>query len=126
MEVLAPWYDLNESSRVFGAIVPLHALHCPVLFKALIAFAATHRHKISGESQEIATSFHAGCVRENIAFADDVEGFSLEDRVLEWQSLDARSQDLEGKFAREFRSLFHSQHSRERLSVFVDATPLAR
>jgi hypothetical protein len=25
----------------------------------------------------------------NIAFADDAEGFSLEDRVLEWQSLDA-------------------------------------
>jgi hypothetical protein len=64
IDSLAPWYDLNESSLVFGTIVPLHALGCPVLFKALVAFAATHRYKTSGQSEDIATAFHAACVRE--------------------------------------------------------------
>jgi hypothetical protein len=73
IDVLAPWYDLNESSRVFGTTVPSHALDCPVLFKALIAFAATHRHKTSGESEDMATAFHAVCVRGFLESIEHVE-----------------------------------------------------
>jgi hypothetical protein len=64
IDSLAPWYDLNEASLVFGTTVPQHALDCPILFKALVAFAATHRYKTSGQLEDIAAAFHAACVRE--------------------------------------------------------------
>jgi hypothetical protein len=64
IDVLAPWYDLNESLLPFGATVPAHALECPILFKALIAFSATHKYKTLRQFAELATAFHAACVRE--------------------------------------------------------------
>jgi Fungal specific transcription factor domain len=77
VDILAPWYDLNESSQVFGTTVTSHALHCPVLFKALIAFAATHWHKTFGESGDIAGAFHAACVGELL---DSLEHLEPEDQ----------------------------------------------
>jgi len=64
IDILAPWYDLNESLLLFGTTVPTHALECPILFKALIAFSATHKYKTLGQFAELATVFHAACVGE--------------------------------------------------------------
>lgn len=59
---LAPWYDLNDASRLFGTAVPACALEVPVLFQAVIAFSCAHWFKITGKLGEIAFSFHAACV----------------------------------------------------------------
>jgi hypothetical protein len=59
---LAPWYDLNDASHVFGTDVPVYAMNVPVLFRAIIAFSCTHWSKITGKCGEIAFSFHAACV----------------------------------------------------------------
>jgi Fungal specific transcription factor domain len=71
--LLAPWYDLNDSQLIFGTLVPLRALECSVLFKALIAFSACHRSKASGEAQELAATFHAACVREFLDSINQIE-----------------------------------------------------
>lgn len=73
IDALAPWYDLNESSQVFRTAVPLHALDCPVLFKTLIAFAATHKHKTTGQWEHVAASFHAACVSKLLQSIEHVE-----------------------------------------------------
>lgn len=71
--VLAPWYDLNDSRRLFETLVPLNALDCPVLFKALIAFSASHKHNTSGDARGFAAAFHAACVREFLSSISKVE-----------------------------------------------------
>lgn len=73
---LAPWYDLNDSQRLFGTLVPLDALDCPVLFKALIAFSASHKSKTGGNVQDVASAFHAACVQEFLLLIDKGESRS--------------------------------------------------
>ena len=70
---LAPWYDLNDSQRLFGSLVPENALDCPILFKAVIAFSASHRNKTSGGVQELAPAFHAACVQDFLLLMNRVE-----------------------------------------------------
>jgi hypothetical protein len=40
---LAPWYDLNDASHVFGTDVPVYAMNVPVLFRAIIALGSVGR-----------------------------------------------------------------------------------
>ena len=53
-----------DSQQLFGNLVPQNALDCPVLFKALIAFSASHRSRTCGDMQGFANAFHAACVQE--------------------------------------------------------------
>lgn len=77
INILAPWYDLNDSRRVFGSDVPACALNAPVLFRAIIAFSSSHWSKITGNLGEIAFAFHASCVElllETLDSVLDVQG----------------------------------------------------
>src|SRR4051794_4202193 len=73
VDFLAPWYDLNDSQNTFGTIVPIHSLECPVLFRALIAFAASHCNRISGRFPGIGAIYHAECVRGLLHAIDDIK-----------------------------------------------------
>lgn len=77
INILAPWYDLNDSRRVFGSDVPACALNAPVLFRVIIAFSSSHWSKITGNLGEIAFAFHASCVElllETLDSVPDVQG----------------------------------------------------
>lgn len=73
INTLAPWYDLNDSRRIFGTLVPENSLDCPILFKAVIAFSACHKSKTSGGVQGLASAFHASCVQEFLLLMNKVE-----------------------------------------------------
>jgi hypothetical protein len=64
IDVLAPWYDLNDPRRTFATIVPETAMQVPILFKAIIAFSACHWSKVNGACADFATVFHTACVVE--------------------------------------------------------------
>ncbi|KAI9729384.1 MAG: hypothetical protein M1834_006908 [Cirrosporium novae-zelandiae] len=66
VNVLAPWYDLNDSSRTFGTVVPIRALDTPILFKAIIAFSASH-WSIEDLAPPLAQAFHTACVKDLLA-----------------------------------------------------------
>ena len=68
---LGPWYDLSDDKRHFTRVVPQEALHSPLLFNAIIAFAAVHcsRTGIAG-LRPIAEQYHALCVELIIALDD--------------------------------------------------------
>ena len=68
ISVLAPWYDLNDPNCTFAFVVPKAALKKPILFKAIIAFSASHLHQTTGTHVEAATIFHAACVTELLDF----------------------------------------------------------
>jgi hypothetical protein len=70
INVLAPWYDLNDSERLFGTLVPTNSLDCPILFRAVIAFSAVHRYKTPHVVQNIASAFHAACVQDFLQLMD--------------------------------------------------------
>ncbi|KAI7256278.1 hypothetical protein KC343_g3489 [Hortaea werneckii] len=61
---LASWYDLSDSARHFSKHVPYEALSQPLLFNALIAFAAIHLSRTKVPSlQARAETHHARCVQ---------------------------------------------------------------
>jgi Fungal specific transcription factor domain len=73
IDCLAPWYDLCDADNSFGTIVPLHALDNPILFKALIAFSAYHKSRISGKVQGLGYGFHAACVQDLLRVIDNFQ-----------------------------------------------------
>ena len=82
IESLAPWYDLNAHGDPFGIRIPLEALSNPLLFSAIIAFAASHLSKTSQQSASTAASFYHGkCVSMLIDLADE-ESTSRDGQVL--------------------------------------------
>lgn len=70
---LAPWYDLNDSQRTFGTVVPQNGLGCSILFRAIIAFSASHKNRTENCMQEIASAFHAACVQGFLELLNQVE-----------------------------------------------------
>ena len=79
IDVLAPWYDLNDPRRTFGVVVPQLALHNPILFKAIIAFSATHLSRLSDATNSIAVNFHTSCVEELLATLQEDDGIDREE-----------------------------------------------
>ena len=71
IDVLAPWYDLCEEEQPFGRIVPAHALDNSVLFKAIIAFSAHHKHKVMGGINGLGCAFHSACVQDMLAVMEN-------------------------------------------------------
>lgn len=72
---LAPQYDLSDTFQSFTKEVPRHALDNPLLFGAVIAFAAIHLSCTTAPSmREAAEQCHATCVRQLI----DLDEASLE------------------------------------------------
>ena len=68
---LAPWYDLNDPQFLFTNSVSWKSLDHPVLFKAIIAFAASHSHRTSSNSKvkiglEATLALHSACLRDLI------------------------------------------------------------
>lgn len=70
---LSPWYDLNDADLYFGVVVPERALINPLLFKALIAFAARHKSKSEGSNQGLAHIFHVKCVQDLLSSLTDLK-----------------------------------------------------
>jgi hypothetical protein len=79
VDFLAPWYDLNDSHNLFGTSVPIRALSNAILFKALIAFSACHRHRIMGRMAGLGPVYHAACVKDLLAEMDDIHSELLGD-----------------------------------------------
>lgn len=81
LNILAPWYDLNDCQLNFARLVPLHALENPVLFRALIAFSASHKSKVCSSTSVLASAFHSACVSELLQHLEkngsDAEGDCL-------------------------------------------------
>jgi hypothetical protein len=72
IDLLAPWYDLNDAENLFGTHVPMRALNNSVLFKAIIAFSACHTNSTAGKYPEIGPVYHAACVKDLLAVMSDV------------------------------------------------------
>lgn len=65
--VLAPWYDLSDTARSFARDVPRHGLESPLLFSAIIAFAAIHRSCTGATSfRATAERYHSICIEHLI------------------------------------------------------------
>jgi hypothetical protein len=81
VNILAPWYDSNDCQLNFARLVPLHVLDNPILFKALIAFSASHRSKVQGTTSVFAAAFHSSSVSELLQHlggnGSDIEGDCL-------------------------------------------------
>lgn len=82
IDFLAPWYDLNDSENLFGTTVPVRALSNAILFKALIAFSACHRHRVSGEAAGLGHVYHAACVKDLLVEMDDIHSELLGDYLV--------------------------------------------
>jgi len=76
---LAPWYDLNDMNNSFARIVPLRALNNPLLFKALTAFSAYHKSRLSGEMQGFGVAFHDACVQDLLQVVNHLQMVQKDD-----------------------------------------------
>ena len=72
IDLLAPWYDLNDAENLFGTTVPMRALNNSVLFKAIIAFSACHLNSTASKYQEIGPVYHAACVKDLLAIMSEI------------------------------------------------------
>jgi hypothetical protein len=74
LDILALWYDLNDSQSLFSTLVPHLSLTNPILFKAVIAFSACHESRTSsgGRYQDLGHVYHAACVRDLLGVLNDV------------------------------------------------------
>lgn len=71
---LAAWYDLSDSDRNFAKRVPQEALSQPLLFNAVIAFAAIHLSRTTSPSLRllhVAERHHSRCVDLLIGLSDE-------------------------------------------------------
>lgn len=69
---IAPWYDLSDSSRLFGTKLPEIALDNSLPFAAILALSAVHISQITAPSAKAAAEFYHGCcVRILIDLKDD-------------------------------------------------------
>lgn len=60
---LAPWYDLSDAEQTFTRLIPQKALTTPLLFSAVIAFAAIHSNCTANAStRSTAEVYHSSCV----------------------------------------------------------------
>ncbi len=68
VQKLAAWYDLSDGLSSFAKVVPLAALSDPLLFGAIVAFAAVHERRTSKSpaAAAIAHTFHEDCVKRLI------------------------------------------------------------
>lgn len=82
IDILAPWYDLNDAQKMFQIIIPLRALSNTILFKALIAFSACHTSKTTNRFQQHASIYHASCIEELLAVLNDDVSFELQEEYL--------------------------------------------
>lgn len=60
---LAPWYDLNDETHAFERDGAVKALDSPLLFSAIIAFAAIYAARTQSSNSVIAEEYHAKCLR---------------------------------------------------------------
>lgn len=60
LTTLAPWYDLSDADQHFARIAARHALTSPLLFSAVIAFAAIHLHCTTTTSSSSAAAGSGG------------------------------------------------------------------
>ena len=73
IEALAPWYDLMDPHSLFAEVVPLQALDSPILFKAIIAFSASHQSKTREFSSEEVLRLHDACLKDLIAALENID-----------------------------------------------------
>lgn len=60
---LAPWYDLNDENCAFEKEGAARALDSPLLFAAVIAFAAAYSVKRLSSTLAVAEEYHAKCLQ---------------------------------------------------------------
>lgn len=71
IDKLAPWYDLSDHGRLFATKVPQQAVNRPLLFSAIIAFAAIHISLTSVATVRTAANFyHSRCIKLLIALSE--------------------------------------------------------
>ncbi|KAI7778756.1 phytanoyl- dioxygenase [Diaporthe eres] len=69
---LAPWYDLSDSSQLFGTKLPEIALDNSLPFAAILALAAVHVSQTTAPSAKAAAEYyHGNCIRILIELKDD-------------------------------------------------------
>ncbi|OJJ32640.1 hypothetical protein ASPWEDRAFT_60968 [Aspergillus wentii DTO 134E9] len=74
---LAGWYDLNDSRRHFGDIVPICARQNSLLLSAILAFSAASQGSSSSSRRykDLAESYHLESVQELLSLTSDEERF---------------------------------------------------
>lgn len=71
---IAPWYDLSDSSHLFGTKLPETALDNSLPFAAILALSAVHISRTTAPSAKPAAEFYHGhCVRILIDLKDEEE-----------------------------------------------------
>lgn len=69
---LAPWYDLSDSSQLFGTKLPEIALDNSLPFAAILALAAVHVSQTTAPSAKAAAEFYHGhCISILIGLKDE-------------------------------------------------------
>lgn len=79
---IAPWYDLSDSSQLFGTKLPEIALDSSLPFAAILALSAVHISQTTTPSaKEVAEFYHGHCIRILIELKDE-EGGQVDTRGL--------------------------------------------
>lgn len=79
---LAPWFDVGDSKRHFGRIVPHMATSSPLLMTAILAIAAFHDSRVNGQSNMYnAMMYHDRCLNMIVPMLSDTDPAD-EDSVL--------------------------------------------
>ncbi|KAG9775406.1 hypothetical protein KCU88_g5106, partial [Aureobasidium melanogenum] len=69
LEVLSPWYDLNDQDSTFGARVAEQAQHNPLLMSAVVAFAAMHKARTGHSSFMLIADRYDSATKDGTALA---------------------------------------------------------
>lgn len=59
--------------------MPVRALSNAILFTALVAFAACHKNRVSGNMAGLSPVYHAACVKDLLAEMDNIHSELLGD-----------------------------------------------
>lgn len=72
---IAPWYDLSDSSQLFGTKLPEIALEKSLPFAAILALSAVHVSQTTAPSAKAAAEFYHGhCIRILIGLNNEDHG----------------------------------------------------
>ncbi|CAM1508746.1 Fc.00g055940.m01.CDS01 [Cosmosporella sp. VM-42] len=68
---IGPQLDVTDHLSHFTTSVPQEAVHCPLLYYAIIAVASIHRNRVFGFPDKFSQLYQAKCIHILIRFLDD-------------------------------------------------------
>lgn len=94
---IGPQLDVTDHLSHFTTVVPQRAIHCPLLFYAIVAAASVHRSRVSGVPDQCYQEYQAKCIRILLRFLDDLE-YSPDENLLAAIVILRKGEEMSGKF----------------------------